>query len=216
MITQLSPLFRRSSLQMRPEDLLLAKGSWVVFSDKWQGKSSDWAKGRAFEVSEEPLLVPFSASYILPGNDYRDLDLSNSTGGLKLYPEGTNILYQIAVGFKPGSYITHVFVPKDCYVYKLGDSSMYPLVTDPTNRYLGAFRPEHSPAESPLLFLYAIKDAPALYLRPWVLDDAEATWDKVTIEFFINKCRLREIAQPSEEQRRKALRIAWHEELSGY
>lgn len=209
MLTTLSPLFHRVATQVRPEDLLLQKGSWVHFSRAWPSTWS-WASGKSFGVSEEPLLVRYARSYVLPESDYQDYDLSNATAGLKLYPEEQGMLYQCALGLKPGNYIVHLFVPTNRYIYALGEATMYPDVANANLRYLGALRPEDSPHDSPLTFLYFIKDAPAFILRLYVL--AGTSYEKVTLEFSINKCKLREVAL-TEEQAAKALRIAYYTEF---
>lgn len=213
MITQLSPLLHRVSTEVRPEDLLLQKDAWVYFSDKWPG-TWKWCSGKLFRVTEEPILVTYPYSRILPASDYKDLDLSNADAGIKLYPEDEGVLYQCAVGFKPGDYITHVYLPKDKYVYSLGESTMFPDVSDASKLYLGAKRPSDSPHTSPLLFFYFIKDGPALYLRPYILESV--TYDKATIEFHVNKTKLSEIENPSEEMIKRALRISYYTELTGY
>lgn len=212
MIAQLSPLLSRVSTQVRPEDMLLQKGAWVYFSPSWPGTFA-WARGRLFEVIEEPLLVRYAASYILPGSDYRDVDLSNVTAGLKLYPDDEGVLYECAVGLKPGSYLMHIYIPKGKYVFALRDPNMFPDVTDSDKRYLGAKMPSDSPHTSPLLFLYFIKDAPAVSLRLYVTEDV--SYDKVPIEFQVNKCRLVEIPATA-DQIKRAKRIAYHEELLGF
>jgi len=213
MISQLQQLFATVATQVKPEDLFLQKESWVYFSEAWPD-TWRWASGRLFRVKDEPVIVPYSKSYILPGEDYKKIDLSNSTSGLKLYPEDQGVLYQCALGFKPGNYITHIYVPSEKYVYHLGESTMYPDVTDADKLYLGAKRPSDSLAEAPLLFLYFIKDAPAFYLWPYVL--AGVDFEKVTFELTINKCRLEEIPSPTEDQIRKAKRIAFYTELVGF
>jgi len=166
MITQLQPLFKSVSTQVRPEDLFLQKGSWVRFSDKFDKK---WCSGKVFEVEEEPIIVPYQISYILPGDDYKDVDLSNSTNGVKLYPEKEYVLYK---------------------TYK------------------------DSPADAPLLFLYAIKDMAAFTLRFYVLEGID--YEKCTAAFQINKCQLTEIEEPTEEQLEKALLIRHYDELTGF
>lgn len=214
MITELSALLSRVSTEVKPEDLLLTKKSWVYFSEKWPD-TWRWAKGKLFEVSDEPILVRYPKSYILPGSDYKNLDLSNATAGLKLYPEDQGVLYQCGLGFKPGDYITNIYVPSTSkYVYQLGESTMFPDVTDSDKRYLGAKTPEDSPASGPLVFLYFIKDGPPFYLQPYVLESV--TFEKATIEFNINKCRLTEIPNPDEEMVRKALRVSYFTELTGF
>lgn len=217
MLSHLSPLLARVSTEVKPSDLLLKKGAWVRFSDKFKD-TTKWARGRLFEVEEEPMFVHYARSYTLPASDWKDLDLSNATNGLKLYPEDENVVYQIAVGFKPGEYITHVFIPKDKFLYRLGYTSMYP-VTDTsgtdyaTLKYLGAFNPDDSPFDSPLLFLYAIKDISSFYLRPFILEGVD--YEKVTIGFGINKCKLKLIETPTKEQLERGMFIPYYEELTG-
>ena len=213
MISQLSPLLAKAAVLLDPRDLLLRKGAWVRFSDGWPDPHG-WAKGRVFVVANEPLVVPFQASFILPGNDSRDVDLSNAAGGLKLYPTTAGVLYQIAVGFKPGNYLVHIFIPRDRHIFALGESTMFPNVSDPILKYLGAKTPADSPFGSPLLFFYAIKDQPAIVLR--LVVDAGVDFEKVTIGFQVNKLRLQEIPVPTAEQRERALLIQWPEEMTGF
>lgn len=213
MITELSPLLHRVATQVRPQDLLLQKEAWVYFTDKWSD-TWKWARGKLFRVADEPILVRYPASYTLPALDYKEIDLSNSATGLQIYPADESVLYQIALGMKPGSYIVEIDVPSNKYIYHLGYSGMYPQLSDATKKYLGQKRPEDSPADAPTLFLYAIKDAPAFYLKPYVLDDM--AYEKVTLEFSINKCRLEEIPSPSAEQIRNARKIPYYSELVGF
>lgn len=218
MLSNLSPLLARVSTYAKPADLLLTKGAWVNFSDKFSD-TQKWARGNFFEVEEEPVLVRYARSYTLPASDWKDICLDNSTNGLKLYPEKEGVLYQIAIGFKLGEYVTHVYIPKEKYVYRLGESSMYP-VTDTgstnyaTHKYLGAYNPSDSPFDSPLLFMYVIKNISAFYLRPFILEGVD--YDKVTIGFYINKCKLNQIETPSKEQLERAKLIQHYEELTGF
>jgi len=212
MITQLSPLLHRVATYVKPEELLLQKGAWVRFSNAWPD-TWKWATGKSFVVKEEPIVVPYAASYVLPGNDYKDIDLSNATDGLKLYPENESVLYQCALGFKPGEYLVHIYVPKDRYVYALGESSMYPDVADAARKYLGAKTPLDSPHTSPLLYFYFIKDMNAFYLRLYVSEGVD--FEKCSVVFQINKCQLKEI-ELTPEQLEKALLIRYYTELTGY
>lgn len=213
MIVQLSPTLHRTTTEVRPQDLLLARGSWVQFTEAWP-ETHAWAKGKLFTVKEEPVIVPYAASRIFPGADYGDLDLSNATGGLKLYPEDEGILYEVAVGFKPGHYLCHIYVPKDRYVYSLAEAGMFPDVADPLRKYLGAKTPADSPHDAPLLKLYAIKDMPAFILRLYVLEGVD--YEKATVSFQINKCQLEQIKEPTPEQKERALRIKYYTELTGF
>jgi len=213
MITELSPLFSRVSTFVTPKDILLQKGSWVRFSNAWPD-THKWARGRVFVVEQEPIIVPYAASYKIPGSDYKDIDLSNATGGLLLYPENEGILYQTSIGLKPGQYVIHTYVPTGKYVYALGESSMYPDVTSATLKYLGAKKYEDSPYENPLWYLYFIKDMAAFILRLLVLEGID--YEKVTIEFKVNKCQIKEIETPTVEQMEKALLLRYHLEFGGF
>ncbi len=213
MISHLSPTLKRVSTEIRPQDLLLQKGSWCRFSDAFPD-THKWAKGKAFEVSQEPMLVPYAKSYILPETDYVNVPLDNSTAGLKLYPENEGVLYECLVGLKEGNYLVHVFFAStDYYIHHLGETSMYPVVTDANLKYLGGFKPSDTPADCPLLKLYFIKDMPAFYLKPLILEGVD--FEKVSILFWINKCKLTEI-KLTDEVKAKALLISWHTELKGY
>lgn len=211
MISHLSPVLKRVATEVRPQDLLLTKGAWVRFSDKFPDPYK-WAKGKLFEVEKEPLIVPYAASYTLPGSDYKDVDLSNSTAGIKLYPESEGVIYECLIGLKPGEYLVHIYITKDKYVYALGESTMYPQIGDASKKYLGAFKPEDTPAECPLLKLYFINAIPAFILRFYVLESVD--FDKCTALLWLNKCRLQEVAAPTKEQVDRAKLISWAEELT--
>jgi len=213
MITQLTPLFAKVSTSVKPQDFFLQKKSWVRFSKEWPD-THKWAKGKVFEVTNEPIIVNYAESYVLPGSDYKDIELSNSTAGKKLYPENESILYQIAVGFKKGDYVTHIYIPKDRYVYSLGYSSMYPDITDASKLYLGAKTSVESSPEYPLINFYIIKDMPAFYLRFYVLGGVD--YEKCTTQFYINKCELKEITEPTPDQTEKALLLRYYTELTGF
>lgn len=213
MIVQLSPVLHRVTTYTRPEDLLLTKGAWVRFSDLWPD-THKWAKGKTFVVTQEPIIVPYGASYVLPGADYKDIDLSNATAGLKLYPENEGVLYETLLGFKPGDYLCHIYIPKDKYVYALGETSMFPNVADASLKYLGAKTPLDSPHTAPLLKLFSIKDMAAYILRLYVLEGVD--FEKCSLAFQINKCQLQEIPNPTPEQLTKALLLRYYTELTGF
>lgn len=211
MISELSPLFHNVATFTKPEDILLCRGSWVSFSGQWPDSYS-WARGNTFKVSKTPMLVPYATSRIIPESDYIDIDLSNAAGGLLMYPEMTGVLYQIAVGIKLGNFLIQTYIPPNKYVYALGDSTMWPDVTSATLRYLGAKTYKDSPDTAPLWFLYAIKDMPAFVLRLYAL--AGIDFEKVTIEWQVNKCQLQLIEQPTPEMLDKSLLLPWYTEFS--
>lgn len=235
MITELAPAFANVSTNVEAKDFLLQKGSWVKFSPEWIAcKCSGWyvnrqnyPDGMVFEVSNQPSLVRFATTKIIPGSDtvdsgdYVDLTLGNTTeytsndNWVNIYPEKEYVLYQIGVGLRPGHYMIHTYVPQaGQYVYDLGKSGMYPDVTDTTKIYLGPKYPEDTPYNSPLWFLYAVKDMPNIVLRELVYSGVD--FDKVTIDWWINKCKLRCVERPSEMQKERALYLPWYKEFSNY
>lgn len=211
MITSLSPLYHKVATYASPQEILLQKGSWVHFSDAWPDPYK-WAKNKTFVVREEPLIVSFASTYTVPGGDYKEIDLSNATAGIKLYPEEEGMLYQCAVGINLGQFVVHTYVPKDKYVYTLGDSTMWPNIANAVNMYLGIKTHEDSPSDSPLWYLYFIKDEPAFYLRLLALASVE--FEKMTLKYKINKAPLAEIINPTPEQVEKALLIRYYTQFS--
>ncbi len=221
MITEIAKLLNRAAVSVRPEDILLKKGSWVNFSPSWPHDSvSEWATGKSFEVSTDPVLLKFPASYILANGDYCYIDISNqippgtvgAAASLQMYPAQTGVLYQIAVGLKKGKYFVQLQIPKGLYVYTPGSSSVFPDITDSTKRYIGAKYPDDSPDSGPLWMLYAIYNQPAFILVPFV-DGVD--YEKVTFEMYINKCPLK-AANLTTEQQRSALQIQWYKDLQGF
>ena len=88
---------------------LLQEGFYVKFTDKWP-VTLPHVSGKFFTI-DRTNEVPYDLSYILPTNDYRDVDLSNAAGGENIYPENTKTLYEVALGFKPGNYLVHFYIP---------------------------------------------------------------------------------------------------------
>ncbi|GAI38217.1 unnamed protein product, partial [marine sediment metagenome] len=101
-----------------------------------------WAKGKYFEIKES-VLVSYDKGYILPENDYKNLDLSNATADLKLYPESEGVVYEALIGLKPGNYQVGLYIPGvNDYLLALGDTSSYPDLTDDERKYLAAITPD--------------------------------------------------------------------------
>lgn len=162
---------------------------YLKFSDQWR---FDWCSGKFFEITQS-ILVPYSVSYILPESDYKDLNLSNESGALNLYPTRNYEVNEMLVGFRPGLYLTHIYIPQNQYVLSLAASGMYPDVTDTDKRYLGAQHWTQSPYWDPTLKLWDIYDMNPWYLRPYVLQGAN--FEKVTIELWVKRHRLKEVGE---------------------
>lgn len=236
MIKDYSPILAKAAISIKPEDILARKGSWFKFSSKWpKGSYYDWATGGVFKVSSDPILTKYPISRVLYSQDYVYLDISNqvppgtvgATFSLQMYPADTMVIYQIVVGMRKGNYFVQLFIPKSIYVYNLGSNSIYPDITNSTYRYLGAKRPEDSPADAPLWTLYAISQQPAFIIAPYV--DQGINFEKASLEFNINKCQLTAINETLTdangktflnpeyiEAKEKGTLIEYYTELTGF
>lgn len=196
MITSLSPALSRVSVDVKPSDLFAKKGSWVQFSSKWQG-DVDWAIGKMFVVNNDPVVVTFPVSYVIPGDDYIDINLAVLQTGfaynvLNLYPGKAQVLYQAGLGIAKGDFLIQFGIPSaQQYVYRLGTSYMYPDLSDTRLRYLGEKTYKDSPLDAPVMFLYFIKNAPYMYLRIYALKGKD--YEKCSVSFYINKLSLAEV-----------------------
>ena len=188
---------------------LLQEGFYVKFTDKWP-VTLPHVSGRFFTI-ERTNEVPYDLSYILPTNDYRDVDLSNQAGGENIYPENTKTLYEVALGFKPGNYMVHFYIPAGEYVSRLEQAGMVPDVTHATRRYLGARKPEDSPYNDKRIFLYFVKDLEPVILRVFV--DTGCDFEKCVLGLIVNKCYLKEITAPTSEQLARAKKLLYYSEL---
>ena len=191
-----------------PVPKTLQEGFFVRFTDQWP-LTLPHVKGKPFQV-EKTNQVPYDLSYIIPANDYRDVDLSNAAGGENIYPENTKTLYQILLGFKPGNYLVHFYIPAGEYANRLEQAGMVPNVTHATHRYLGARKPEDSPYDDKRIFIYSVKDLEPLILRVFVDDGVD--FEKCILSLLVNKCYLKQIT-PTAEQFAKALKIQYYSEL---
>lgn len=188
---------------------LLQEGFYVRFTDAWP-VTLPHVSGKFFTI-ERTNEVPYDLSYILPTDDYRDVDFSNSAGGENIYPENTKTLYEVALGFKPGNYMVHFYIPAGEYVSRLEQSGMVPDVTSATRRYLGARKPEDSPYDDKRIFLYFVKDLEPLILRVFV--DTGIDFEKCVLGLIVNKCYLKEIAAPTPEQWARSKKLLYYSEL---
>ena len=165
-------------------------GQNLYFTPAWPD-AHKWAKNKYWEIKES-VLVNYDKGYILPGGDYKNLDLSNAVAGLKLYPASEGAVYEILIGLKPGNYQTALYIPGvNDYLLALGDSSMYPDLTDTERRYLAIITPDDSPYDNPLLKIWAIKDMAAWIIKDYILSGVD--FENSILGFRIAKHRLSEI-----------------------
>ncbi|MBA7633616.1 hypothetical protein ES703_41187 [subsurface metagenome] len=170
----------------------------LYFTEAWPD-AHKWAKNKYWEI-KETALVSYDRGYILPGDDYKNLDLSNATDGLKLYPESEGVAYECLIGLKPGNYQIGLYIPGvNDYLLALGDTSSYPDLTDDERKYLARITPDDTPYDNPLLKLWAIKDMAAWILKTYILEGcgpATEAFEKAILGFRIAKHRLAEIEKP--------------------
>lgn len=187
---------------------LLQENYFVRFTNQWPD-TLPHIKAKFFQV-DKTNQVPYDLSYIIPANDFRDVDLSNNAGGENIYPENTKTLYEVALGFKAGNYLVHFYIPAGEFVSRLEQAGMVPNVAAAGLRYLGARKPSDSPYDSKRIFMYFVKDLEPLILRVFV--DNGVGFEKCVLGLTVNKCYLKQVT-PTSEQMRLAKRIDYYTEL---
>lgn len=187
---------------------LLQEGSYVRFTDKWPVELN-FVSGKTFLITKTNE-VPYDLHYIIPTNDYTDVDFSNQGDGVNLYPTETNTLYQVALGFKPANLLADIYIPAGEYCQRLQQPSMVPTLSSNTLRYLGAFKPVDSPYFDKRMFFYFVYHLEPLIMRLYV--DYGIDYDKVVLGLTINKCFLQQIS-PTPEQLSKAKVLHYYSEL---
>ncbi|MBA7597932.1 hypothetical protein ES703_04940 [subsurface metagenome] len=192
-----------------PVPKILQEGHFVRFTDVWPDTMQE-VKGKFFQI-EKTNQVPYDISRIIPEDDYCDIDLSNATGGENIYPTNSKTLYQTLIGFKPGNYLVHFYIPAGEYLHRLEQAGMVPDVNNATRKYLGARKPEDSPYDDKRIFFYAVKDLEPLILRTYV--DTGIDFEKPVIGLLVNKCHLKQIPSPTQDMVAKALKIQYYTEL---
>jgi len=179
-------------LELRPVEVpttrpkVLLPGHIVQFSNLFPDGLNAY-KGKSFVISKTAQ-VKYELSWKLPALHYKDINLSNEDSGEKLYPEASDELYETLIGFKPGNYFTLIYFPANQPIYRLGYYTMTPLISDAALKYLGAIRPQDSPADNPTLKLYTFFKLDPFIFRISV--DNGIDYEKMTWEICINKCKL--------------------------
>ena len=195
-----------------PVPKILQEGFYVRFTDQWPDTLSE-VKGKLFQI-EKTNQVPYDLSYIIASGNYHDVDMSNATGGEKIYPQNTKTLYETLIGFRPGNYLVHVYIPAGEYMHRLEESGMVPSTMPPvdaTRRYLGARKPEDSPYDDKRFYTYSVKNLEPLILR--LLVDDGIDYEKCILGLLVNKCYLKHIPSPTPEQITRAKKIQYYSEL---
>lgn len=190
---------------------LLQEGYLVYFTGGWPS-THDAIREKLFRI-ETCNQVPYPRSYIIPTGDYRDVDFSNGSGTFQesMYPENQNSLFEVLVGFKPGAFISQWEIPSGKSIHQLEFAQMYPDLTDTVKRYLGARTAEDSPYDDPRIKLYFVKDLAPLIMTLYCLPGVD--FEKVMVSIIVNKCNMRIVESPNDEQRLKAKVIRYYDEL---
>ncbi|MBA7715857.1 hypothetical protein ES703_124915 [subsurface metagenome] len=189
----------------------LQEGYLVHFASDWPS-THNAIREKTFRL-DAVNQVPYDLPYIIPTGDYRDVDFANGSGTFKenIYPENQNSLFEVLIGLKPGNYLTHWYIPAGRSVHQLEYAQMYPDLADTKKKYLGARQPKDSPYDDPRIKLYLVKDLAPLIMRLFVLGGVD--FEKCVIGLTINKCKLREIDAPTEDQLLKAKVIRYYDYL---
>lgn len=192
---------------------LLQEGYLVHFPGDWPSTLTS-IRNKTFRI-EATNQVPFALSggFIIPTGDFRDVDLSNGSGQFQesIYPIQDKTLFEVSLGLKPGNYVVHFFIPATRSIHNLEFAGQVTDVTSPTLVYLGARRPEDSPADNPTIKFYLVNGLAALVLRCFVLPGVD--FEKVVLQTTINKCLLQEVPEPTQDDMRKAKVIKYFESL---
>ncbi len=204
-------------LQVKPQfsivipPKLLQEGYLVHFPTTWPS-TNDWVSGKTFRL-DATVQVPYDLSYIIPTGDYRDVDFSNGTGTFQesITPGNNKTLFEVALGFKPGQFIAEFFIPAGKSLHRLEFAQMEPDITNAKRLFLGAFTHKDSPYDDPRIKMYFIKDQTALIMRLYV--HAGVDYEKIVAGLTVNKCKLREIQEPTQDDLKKAKVIRYYEEL---
>jgi len=177
-----------------PKPTILLPKQWVRFSDGFPSTLSH-VKGKTMQITRS-VQVHYPLSFILKESRYYDVNFSNEDAGEKLYPNVSDNLYEVLIGFRPGNYYAIPYFPADQPIYRLDYPTMTPTLTDAELRYLGIVTPEDTPADVPTLRMYFVYNLKPVFLR-LVADDGVA-YEKITLEILVNRCEMEEGTAPSD------------------
>ena len=180
--------------RIKPAVKVVLPDWWLKFSDAFPD-TLDHVKGKTMRVLAQQQ-VKHELSWTIKEACYKDINLSNEDAGEKLYPDASNNLYEMLIGFKPGNYLCHVFFPADQPVYRLDQPDMVPLISSASLKYLGAIRPSDSPVDNPIFKLYLVFKLKPIILRLYADDGVD--YEKISLELTINRCLMREGVPPPE------------------
>ena len=216
-------LLTKPLAEVRPGVPSLIQEKWFIkFSDSWDPartnvvgqRPSGGTYGKFFQVVVTNQ-VPYDIPYIIPANDYRDVDFSDSNvvPGIQenLYPRQDQTLYEIQLGWKEANFLAQFYVPASQVLSRLEQTTM--IAPDPPTvtvanfasplRYLGTKKWYDSPYTDKRIYIYTIKDMDALIMRLFVdsgLPAIATDFEKIIMGLVVNKCKLVEIPTKFDDQ----------------
>jgi hypothetical protein len=208
------------TLEFPPVKREFATNDILTFSNKWPN-GLGIAPGHTYQVLWHQE-VPYDLHYIISAADYKDVNLSDGSGATpvpgqeNLYPYGANMtIYQMLIGFKPGNYMVHLYMPSAQWILGLEYTNMYPSnanMADPKLKYIGSIKPEDSPYYDPRLKLITVYNMLPFYLR-FLVDDGDD--EKCIAPMIINHCQLTDVTgQITPQQKAKETVIRYISEAA--
>ena len=189
-------------LELRPVDVfvgvspkvkILLPDWWIKFSNGFPD-SLNHVKNKTMHIVKNTQ-VTYELSWIVKEACYMDVNLSNEDTAEKLCPDDPNNLYEMILALRPGNYYIIPYFPAETPIYRLDYSTMTPLPSSSALKYLGIIRPEDSPIENPTFKLYLVYKLKPVILR--VVADDGVDYEKITIDFLINRCLMEEKPLPA-------------------
>ena len=210
--------------EQRPKSLASVEpGVPALIQDKWYLKFSDsWPPDRTNVVGTSPTgknygrffqvvarnEVPYDLPYIIPANDFRDVDFSNvptlPAAQENLYPIANQTLYEIQLGFKRANFLAQFYIPASQPLSRLEQTTM--IAPDPPTitaanfasplRYMGQRKWQDSPYDDKKIYIYTIRDMDHLIMRLFVdtaLPVIATDYEKIVVGLVVNKLKLQEI-----------------------
>ena len=191
---------------------LLLDGHVVQFSEGFNTGEVARYGNKFFKIAN-PQQVKFERYYIIPDADYVDVTLNNSASGSEnIYPYQLDELNEILIGIEADSTLMFPIMPSpDRYVQQLAYTGMVPSVSDTTKRHLGCLTEKDSPFDEMKFRVCFVKDEVPMVLRLYV-DSGEA-YEKIRLQFLVNRCTLKDLTAPTQEQKSRARKILRHTEI---
>lgn len=176
-----------------PHPKVLLQNHWVKISPKFPDGLSH-VRGKTMRV-DQTVQVTWPRTLIIKEACYVDLNLSNDSGQELLYPNDSQNMYEMLIGFRPGNYYVIPYFPASQPIWRLDEPTMTPTMSSGTLKYLGGVRPEDSPADNPIFKLFLFYKLKPIILR--VVADDGVDYEKCRLEFLINRCKLVEETPPA-------------------